>query len=77
MKAENIVVQVELIASSTLTPIAKTAMRKHIKEITLVCSIYDVHHRKLAEKHELEVGENRIEKVKLVLADPPYNLQRF
>lgn len=40
-----------------------------------LCFIYEVELRKVAEEHDLGVGENPTEKVAFVLIKPPYDIQ--
>lgn len=65
--------EIESATSSNLREARKTAMRKLIKGITPVCSIYEVDSRKLTEKHERFTTEGVSGKGILFLAKPLCN----
>lgn len=49
-------------------------MSKHVKEIALLCSIYDVKFNNLLKGHRLGVREDLSRNVDFALADPPYDV---
>lgn len=54
-----------------MSKVERAAISKLVKEMAVICSIYDVDLRDLLEEHELAEGKDLDEKGDLVLADPP------
>lgn len=73
MKEADIVDEIKPAASSTLDEIETTMLRKLVRNIAPVCSIYDVIFIKSAEKHKRGFEEYLSEKADSILADPSYN----
>lgn len=49
-------------------------MSERMKWTVLLCSIYDVDFRKLAEKHRIGIREDLSKKLDFVLTDASYNV---
>lgn len=52
-------------------------MNKLARVMASLCSIHEVDHRKLAEEHEVKIGEDLSREAEFVLTDPPYNVQQY
>lgn len=76
IKEEFIADESETVAPRTQSEEHKTAMSKHVKALTSVCSIHVLNSKHLVEEHELAVGQDLTGKVNLVLAGSPCNVQR-
>lgn len=76
MKKKDIVNESGSIVSSTRAGKGRTAMSTFIKEMALLCSIFDVDFRNFAKLHELGVGKDLFGKVDFMLRDLSCNIQK-
>lgn len=75
IKEKDVTDELKTAASSTLSKQRNTAMRKPIKEMASLCSIYDANLKFVVEKHELGEREDLGWKANLILVSLPYNEQ--
>lgn len=70
MKEVDIVDEIETASSSSLIKEQSIALSEFVKYVALLCSIYNVGFRTMADVHVLGIGENRIERVDFILVFP-------
>lgn len=76
MKEEEIVDDSQHSACSILRKAGRTAISKYVKEITSLCSIFDMDFGNLPDEHCTSMREDRSGKENLVLADRLYTIRR-
>lgn len=72
---ENVVDEREPVAFSTLSEAKSIAISELVKAMVVLCFIYDIDVRKLAEEHELGVIDDVNENINLVMLGTLYNIQ--